>query len=62
MWDVAVSSFKLYFVHYLTVLIIFAFLYAFYVDHFQVKKESEIPTGEDLMARYVEARRRGIIK
>jgi hypothetical protein len=42
--------------------LILLFLYAFYVDFYKIKKDHEIMSGDELMYKFVEAKRRGLIK
>lgn len=62
MFNILFEIFKLYFLHFFTLGIILFFVYAFWYDFFRVKQICEIPSDEDLMVRYIEARRRGLIK
>lgn len=62
MFNFIFSNFKLYFVHYTGLMVCLIFTYAFYVDNFKVRSEAEIPTGDELMKAYFEAKRTGRIK
>jgi uncharacterized membrane protein len=53
---------KLYFAHIFWLLVLLLFIYAFYVDNFKIKKQSEYMSDEELMERFNFAVKKGLIK
>jgi hypothetical protein len=54
--------FKLYFAHFFWSMGLFLYAYSVYYDFFKIKKDSEYMNGNELMYRFVEAKRKGLIK
>jgi hypothetical protein len=41
---------------------LFLYAYSVYYDFFKIKKDSEYMNGNELMYRFIEAKRKGLIK
>jgi hypothetical protein len=54
--------FKLYFAHFFWGLVLLLYAYSVYYNYFKIKKDSEYISGNELMYRFIEAKRRGLIK
>ena len=61
MESAVLANVNLYFIHYFWGAVVLYFAFAFYSDFFKVKN-IKLAQSEDLVVRWVEAKRKGLIK
>jgi len=54
--------FKLYFVHFFWLGVLFTFVYSFYYDFVKIKKRNEYMSDSELLERFIQAKRKNLIK